>query len=106
MGLPDDYELPANYNEAYHLTGDGVAVPVVRHLAQHLFEPVLEFIQPQELGHSRFKLPLISTEEHQTWRSTYRSDTGPFARSPTKLGFTFFATWTMCQSTSANQPME
>lgn len=41
MGLPDDYELPRNYNEAYHLTGDGVAVPVVRHLAQHIFEPLL-----------------------------------------------------------------
>jgi DNA (cytosine-5)-methyltransferase 1 len=41
MGLPDDYELPTNYNEAYHLTGDGVAVPVVRHLAAHIFEPLL-----------------------------------------------------------------
>lgn len=41
MGLPDEYELPANYNEAYHLTGDGVAVPVVRHLAAHVFEPIL-----------------------------------------------------------------
>ncbi len=41
MGLPDDYELPTNYNEAYHLTGDGVVVPVVRHLARHIFEPLL-----------------------------------------------------------------
>lgn len=41
MGLPDDYKLPKNYNEAYHLTGDGVAVPVVRHLAHHIFEPLL-----------------------------------------------------------------
>lgn len=41
MGLPDTYELPTNYNEAYHLTGDGVAVPVVRHLAQHIFEPLV-----------------------------------------------------------------
>lgn len=41
MGLPDEYRLPRNYNEAYHLTGDGVAVPVVRHLAQHVFEPLL-----------------------------------------------------------------
>ncbi len=41
MGLPDSYILPANYNEAYHLTGDGVVVPVVRHLAEHLFEPIL-----------------------------------------------------------------
>jgi len=43
MGLPDDYKLPNNYNEAYHLTGDGVAVPVVRYLSQHIFEPLLRF---------------------------------------------------------------
>ena len=41
MGLPDSYALPENYNEAYHLTGDGVVVPVVRYLAAHLFEPLL-----------------------------------------------------------------
>jgi DNA (cytosine-5)-methyltransferase 1 len=41
MGLPEEYGLPSNYNEAYHLTGDGVAVPVVRHLAEHIFEPLL-----------------------------------------------------------------
>ncbi|RIV86853.1 DNA cytosine methyltransferase [Aurantiacibacter zhengii] len=41
MGLPDDYILPARYNEAYHLTGDGVVAPVVRYLAAHIFEPVL-----------------------------------------------------------------
>jgi DNA (cytosine-5)-methyltransferase 1 len=41
MGLPDAYRLPATYNEAYHLTGDGVAVDVVRHLARHIFEPIL-----------------------------------------------------------------
>lgn len=42
MGLPDQYVLPKNYNEAYHLTGDGVAVPVVRHLTQHIIEPLLK----------------------------------------------------------------
>jgi DNA (cytosine-5)-methyltransferase 1 len=41
MGLSEEYLLPTNYNEAYHLTGDGVAVPVVRHLAEHLFEPII-----------------------------------------------------------------
>ena len=41
MGLPDAYRLPAGYSAACHLTGDGVAVPVVRHLARHLFEPLL-----------------------------------------------------------------
>ena len=41
MGLPEDYELPENYNEAYHLAGDGVAVPVIRHVAKNILEPVL-----------------------------------------------------------------
>ncbi len=41
MGLPEEYALPGNYNEAYHLTGDGVVVPVVRHVAAHLLEPLL-----------------------------------------------------------------
>ena len=41
MGLPDEYQLPDNYNEAYHLTGDGVVAPAVRHLAEHVFEPIL-----------------------------------------------------------------
>lgn len=48
MGLPDEYRLPKNYNEAYHLTGDGVAVPVVRHLATHLFEPLVGISAVQE----------------------------------------------------------
>jgi DNA (cytosine-5)-methyltransferase 1 len=41
MGLPEEYKLPKTYNEAYHLTGDGVAVPVVRYLATNLLEPIL-----------------------------------------------------------------
>lgn len=44
MGLPDTYQLPENYNEAYHLTGDGVVVPVVRYLAEHIFEPILDCV--------------------------------------------------------------
>ena len=42
MGLKDSYKLPARYNDAYHLAGDGVAVPVVEHLARHLVEPILD----------------------------------------------------------------
>lgn len=41
MGLPDDYVLPQRYNEAYHLTGDGVVVPVVKHLSDCIFLPSL-----------------------------------------------------------------
>ena len=40
MGLKDSYVLPRQYSDAYHLTGDGVAAPVVRHLAEHVFEPL------------------------------------------------------------------
>ena len=43
MGLPDDYRLPENYREGYHLAGDGVVASVVRHLANHILEPVLAF---------------------------------------------------------------
>ncbi len=41
MGLPEKYKLPENYNEAYHLAGDGVVVPVVRFLAARILEPLL-----------------------------------------------------------------
>lgn len=42
MGLVDTYVLPENYYEAYHLVGDGVVVPAVRYLAEHLLEPILD----------------------------------------------------------------
>ena len=41
MGLPEAYMLPDRYNQAYHLTGDGVAVPVVRFIANSILEPCL-----------------------------------------------------------------
>ena len=41
MGLDDSYRLPADVNEALGLMGDGVAVPAVRHLAEHVLEPLL-----------------------------------------------------------------
>lgn len=47
VGLPDEYILPDNYNEAYHLTGDGVVVPVVRFLANNILEPILLHISRQ-----------------------------------------------------------
>ena len=42
MGLPDDFKLPAARLEALQLLGDGVVAPVVRHLAETLFEPMLD----------------------------------------------------------------
>lgn len=41
MGIPEAYRMPIKYNDAYHLAGDGLAVPVVRYLAANLFESIL-----------------------------------------------------------------
>ena len=42
MGLSDDYLLRNNCNDAYGLMGDGVVVPVVRFLAEHILELILQ----------------------------------------------------------------
>lgn len=36
MGVPEDYPMPAKYNDAYHLFGDGLVVPVVSWLEKYL----------------------------------------------------------------------
>src|SRR5215469_7268564 len=41
MGVPEGYRLPAAATTALQVAGDGVAVPVVRWLAQELLEPLL-----------------------------------------------------------------
>jgi len=41
MGLPEGYRLPARANAALHVAGDGVAVPVVRWLAERVLAPLL-----------------------------------------------------------------
>ena len=45
MGLSDSYQLPSNYNDAYHLVGDGLAVPVVSFLSDHLITRLLEEVR-------------------------------------------------------------
>ncbi len=40
MGVPDSYKLPGKYNEAYHLMGDGLVVPVVSWLSKHPLTPL------------------------------------------------------------------
>jgi len=42
MGLPEDYRLPRAATAAFKVLGDGVAVPVVRALAQQILEPLLD----------------------------------------------------------------
>lgn len=51
MGLKDTYKLPKRYNDAYHLAGDGVVVPVVAHLAKHVFSAVINL--------NRVPLPVV-----------------------------------------------
>lgn len=42
MGLSEEYILPENNNDAYFLTGDGVAVPVVKYIQENLLLPALK----------------------------------------------------------------
>lgn len=49
MGLSEEYILPQRYNEAYHLMGDGVVVPVVSHISQNLLLPVYNLTAQQQL---------------------------------------------------------
>lgn len=41
MGLSASYRMPDRYNDAYRIAGDGVVVPIVKHLDAHLFQPIL-----------------------------------------------------------------
>jgi len=46
MGLPDSYILPTRYNDAYHLAGDGLAVPVVAFLRDNILTPIAQSHAP------------------------------------------------------------
>lgn len=49
MGLPETYLLPTRYNDTYHLTGDGVVVPAVEWLEQHIIRPMaIAVCRPKE----------------------------------------------------------
>lgn len=41
MGAPKNYRLSSSYNESYNAMGDAVVVPVVKHLVDHLFAPLI-----------------------------------------------------------------
>jgi DNA (cytosine-5)-methyltransferase 1 len=47
MGLRDNYILPTRYNDAYHLAGDGVVVPVVAHLSRYLLTPLARMMSAE-----------------------------------------------------------
>lgn len=64
MGVPDDYPLPAKYNDAYHLFGDGLAVPVVSWLSNQLLtriaaahQPLTAVLFPTRLPSANYSLP-------------------------------------------------
>ncbi|MEO1329038.1 MAG: DNA cytosine methyltransferase [Pseudomonadota bacterium] len=41
MGAPDGYPLPARYNDAYKIAGDGVAAPVAEFIGARILRPLL-----------------------------------------------------------------
>ncbi len=49
MGVDESFNLPNAYNDAYHAMGDGVAVPVVGWLSQHLLAPMAKRSAAQEV---------------------------------------------------------
>ncbi|AXI42246.1 DNA cytosine methyltransferase [Sulfitobacter sp. SK011] len=50
MGLEDSYVMPARYNNAYKVAGDGVVVPVVRYLDQQIFQPALQLARLRDVA--------------------------------------------------------
>lgn len=65
MGLPDSYKLPVTKTHAVKLVGDGVAVPVVKYLDEHLLQPLAKFVlaerklvEPILLAHSNPSLTI------------------------------------------------
>jgi len=50
MGVPESYPLPAKYNDAYHLFGDGVVVPVVAWLERYLLRPIASSIHSDRIA--------------------------------------------------------
>ncbi|WP_394547153.1 DNA cytosine methyltransferase [Pantoea ananatis] len=48
MGLPDDFILPAAYQSAFKVIGDGLAVPAVRFLAERILEPLAIAVRNDE----------------------------------------------------------
>ncbi len=50
MGLADSYKLPKGAGAAYKLCGDGLCAPAVRHLAEHLLQPLLGAMAAKDLA--------------------------------------------------------
>jgi DNA (cytosine-5)-methyltransferase 1 len=74
MGLSDEYGLPENANEGLHLIGDGVAVPVVRFLAESLLEPIL--------GAAHIDGSDADTDAHTLWFELHEDDAREWSCEP------------------------
>ena len=75
MGLPESYRLPERASAAFHLIGDGVAVPVVRFLSEALLLPLVGRKRPprrRRAGAAR----VTSPERSATMRAVKSRDTG------------------------------
>ena len=48
MGVSDKYPVPTKYNDAYHLFGDGVAVPVANWLSRNLLLPLVSSAEKED----------------------------------------------------------
>jgi hypothetical protein len=68
MGLSDSYVLPRDPFAALDLCGDGLCVPVVRHLATHVLEPLLNDANPSGEG---FRRTIQAKEERSDERPQY-----------------------------------
>lgn len=83
MGLSDEYVLPKNYNEAYHLTGDGVVVLAVAHLSSHILEPITfascpESVEKSNGNYALQKKPRTQQADLRIRRSTKNKRSSAF----------------------------
>ncbi len=80
MGLPDEFQLPGTYNEAYKAMGDGVARSVVTALNDQLLGPLSRAV----VASGRTRLPEIENRgDHSTFRTSTESRAATWAaRAP------------------------
>lgn len=71
MGVPETFQLPGTYNEAYRAMGDGVAVPVISALRKQLLTPLARIAYAAR----RRKRPVVINHiaHHETFRSRAES---------------------------------
>ncbi len=79
MGLPDEFQLPGTYNEAYRAMGDGVARTVVTALNDQLLTPLTRAIIVS--GRTRHPETKGRDEGHAAFRTSTESRAAKWAES-------------------------